>query len=380
MRSLKEPRRNFLQLTDSLKIGGAEIIAANVAIGLYERGYRGAVCGIGRDGELSEILRQKGLKTYWLDQAFGLSPRLMWDIGSLMVKERAGIVLTHHFRQLAHSVLPAFALRRRLVHIEHDYHFYDGNELLVKRLDSLMRFADALITVSHDAGIWFHDRLPRHSHKMFVIENGVDTQRFCADVQKNSKSREQYRIPPEAFVVGTCARLYPIKNLPFLVEGFAAFQKHCPEARLVIVGEGPELPVLQERAGSLGIGEQIIFPGVQSSVEDFLAMFDVYAITSHNEGLPVSVLEAMSSELPVISTRVGALPDVVGPETGMLIEGDDVNGLAAALRSLYDNKAVAEKKGKAAREFVHKRYSLDVMLDRYRDVLDQVRGEGRPRG
>ncbi len=359
----------IIQFIDSLTIGGAEVVAMNLATGLNARGHESVICGIGKHGNMSEFLEQKGLRFNCMNMPSGFSLFLMSKIFQLLSKEKANIVVTHHFRQLIHSILPAKILGKKIVHIEHDSHFYEDKKTILRRLLFLLKFVDSFICVSTEIVDWFTTKEPRIAYKAYHINNGIDIERFKPDSRMRESMRAHYGIKPESFVLGTCARLEPIKNIELLIDGFAEFQRDQLDAKLIIIGDGSQRQELLQRTSHLKVGEHVIFTGVQQEVEKFLPMFDAYSLTSHDEGLPLSVLEAMATGLPLVATNVGALPRLINEQTGILLEKPTSKSLANAFHAFKKNLEQSVLQGKNGRSFVHNNYSIDTMINSYLDIF-----------
>lgn len=365
---------NILQCIDSLRIGGAEVLAATLAAGLAAHGHRCCVCGIGQEGELACMLDRLGIRYSALIMPHGASLRLVLKLAALARRESAEVLLTHHFRQLFHAAPAAVLLRKRLVHVEHDYYSYKKSPELLRRLDILLRFTHRFVAVSPEIADWFRERSSIAAKKLITIENGIDTERFRPNSSQRADMRTMYDVSHDAFVVGTCARLEPIKNLGLLLDGFAGFRRshaHHP-AKLVILGDGSLRSALESRARELNIHENVLFLGSRPDVSHYLPMFDVYAITSQSEGLPLSVLEAMAAGLPVVATNVGALPALISCDTGILLSQASPDALENAFAELLHNAPTLHKKGISARLLVMKKYSLRIMVERYLDVLAEA--------
>lgn len=355
----------LLQMIDSLRIGGAEMIAANLAEGFMKEGMECLLCGVDDKGSLLPLLREKGVPCTNFSTPFGFSPVLMARIGALFLREKADVAITHHFRQLLHTMPGAFLTRTRIIHVEHDYHFYVKQPQFLPKLGFLLRFAEAFVVVSDEIRDWFQERLPDVADKCISIANGVDTVRFSRDDKIRASLRRSYSIGEHDVVIGSCARVEPIKNLRFLLDCFAGFLKTVPDAWLVIVGDGSELQALEKRSADLWIAGRVIFTGVQYHVEEYLSMFDIYAITSHNEGLPLSVLEAMSSGLPVVAVDVGSLDRVISPETGILVSKHSVADFIEAFKRLSDDRLLTSGIAANARRLILDNYSQKQMVSQY---------------
>jgi glycosyltransferase involved in cell wall biosynthesis len=169
--------------------------------------------------------------------------------------------------------------------------------------------------------IW---RLP--ARRLHYIPNGIDLARFAAATSLSLATGE-------GPVIGTIAALRPEKNIDRLLEAFALFRRQR-EARLVIVGDGPERPGLEARAAALGIASDTLFAGHSTQAESWLASFDVFALSSDTEQMPISLLEAMASGLPVISTDVGDVRDMLAPQNAPYVTALRADAMAAALKAM----------------------------------------------
>ncbi|MBC16750.1 MAG: hypothetical protein CL942_06830 [Desulfovibrio sp.] len=359
-----------LHVVDSLRIGGSESLVSTLVGAFRQRGIDNVVCGLGEDGPLRERLAGNECTAYNLDQRYGVRPDVMLRVGRIAMREQCNVIMTHHYRQLFHSLPAAVLLRKRLIHVEHDSHSYAAQPGLVNRLSKLAPFVQRFCFVSDEINQWFLRHMPAAADKFMVIPNGVDTERFAPDADRKRTVRQSLGIPEDAVVIGTCARLEPVKDLPLLLRSFALVSmKDGSECHLLIAGDGSLRDELKHLAVELGINDRCHFTGVVSDVPGILCAMDLYAITSANEGLPLSVLEAMSAALPVVSVNVGALEDVVSETTGILLEGRSDEECARAMQQLADDAPLRERLGSAAREFVLERYSLSAMVDAYEGII-----------
>lgn len=359
-----------LHVVDSLRIGGSESLVSTLVGAFKARGIDNAVCGLGEDGPLRERLAENQCTAYNLDQRYGVRPDVMWRVGRIAMREQCSVIMTHHYRQLFHSLPAAVLLRKRLVHVEHDSHSYAAQPGLVNRLSKLAPFVYRFCFVSDEINQWFLRHMPGAANKFMVIPNGVDTKRFAPDKDQKDAVRRSLGIPEDAVLVGTCARLEPVKDLPLLLRSFARMKtENSHEPHLVIAGDGTLRGELEQLAAELGIDDRCHFTGVVSDVPGILSAMDVYAISSANEGLPLSVLEAMSTGLPVVSVNVGALEYVVTGETGILLDGRTADECAEAMQRLADDAGLRQRLGSAARALVLDRYSLDAMVDAYERII-----------
>jgi len=200
--------------------------------------------------------------------------------------------------------------------------------------------------------------------RLTTIRNGVD----AAAIQPTPRPRD-----PEAPVVGCTARLHAENDHATLLEGFARVAAGRPNARLLLVGRGPEEGRLRRLSEGLGIAQRVTFAGEHADVRPWLAAMDVYAQTSRTAGISNSILEAMAAALPVVATAVGGTPEVVvDEETGILVPGRDAVALAGALERLLGDGGARRAHGSAGRARVEAHFAEATMLGQVEALLDRL--------
>src|SRR5262249_6549454 len=139
---------------------------------------------------------------------------------------------------------------------------------------------------------------------------------------------------------GTVGRLNEVKCQDLLLRAFAQVVVASPQTRLLLVGDGPMRGDLERLADQLGVAESVHFAGYQAQPERFLAIMDVFALTSRMEGLPLAILEAWAAGLPVVASAVGGVPDLIEhSRTGLLFQSGNESELVAHLNDLVRNSA-----------------------------------------
>ncbi len=191
---------------------------------------------------------------------------------------------------------------------------------------------------------------PAHWHKLAIVRCGVKPERYGAAPRD--------RFSRHVLFVG---RLTAVKGVPLLLEAFARVRAAYPDARLTLVGDGPERATLQAQAAALGLIETAHFAGYcdQEEVVALLSEADMLVLPSFAEGLPVVLMEALASRIPVIATPVAGVSELVRDgETGLLVPPGDVNGLVAALDRLLSDPELCRRLGEAGRAAVKERHDV----------------------
>jgi glycosyltransferase involved in cell wall biosynthesis len=231
---------------------------------------------------------------------------------------------------------------------------------------------DAFIAVapSHGRFLVEHERFP--AEKVVVIPNGVDTSRFNPAAH-DATVRREFRIAETAPVVGIVAALRPEKNHELFLELARGVVAKLPAARFLIVGDGPCRDALQHRARELGVATQVHFLGMRGDLPRLLASMDVFALTSHMEANPISILEAMSVGLPVVATNVGSIHETVEDGvTGFLVPPGDATLLTERVVSLLRDLPRSRAMGTAGRAAVVARWSIDESVRGYERLIESI--------
>jgi glycosyltransferase involved in cell wall biosynthesis len=207
------------------------------------------------------------------------------------------------------------------------------------------------------------------------IPNGVDAGRF--ERKPDTKLISALGIPRDRRIVGTVATLRPEKNIVRLLHAIAQTAERTPVA-LVIVGDGAERRALESQALAMGLSQTVIFTGTIEEPARLLGAFDVFAISSDTEQMPISVLEAMAARLPVAGVDVGDVKDMVSVENRPFIVNQESTALAGAMLSLLSDSKMRSRVGAANRQRVCKDYTLDRMVRSYTDLyLDLIQSTSR---
>lgn len=236
----------------------------------------------------------------------------------------------------------------------------------------LAPITDAFIAVAEPHGRYLAEHEGCPARKVRVIPNGVDTDRFHPR-WPNGSLREKLGLPDDAPVAGIVAAIRPEKNHDLFLRSAALIRQQLPKARFLVVGDGPERERLETLADELGLGGSVHFLGTRHDIPELLALTDVFLLTSHMEANPVSILEAMATEKPVVATRVGSVPEtVLDGQTGYLAAPGDADQIAARAVELLRDPERAAAMGRAAREHVVCHWSVKRMVQGYQDLIVDI--------
>jgi sugar transferase (PEP-CTERM/EpsH1 system associated) len=365
----------------SLNVGGLEKVVLRLLERIDRARFAPIVCALDEAGSLAGELDRLGVPLHVLPRRRGLDPSLVFELAALFRREHVAVVHTHNptphlYGALAAAVASRSARTRprlpRAIHTKHGRNELGSKrKILVNRIAAA--FTDVLVAVGKDTRSVIVDVERVDPAKVVVIPNGVDSDEFRPSVDRAS-ARARLQLPREAFVIGCVARLAPEKGHETLLRAFAAFRSIKPDAHLVLLGDGPSRPRLEELASELRLGGAAHFAGTRDDVAQVLHAFDVFALASRTEGIALTLLEAACAGLPIVATRVGGTPEiVVDGETGLLVRADDPRGLTNALLRVAQDPA-AQAMGLRGRARIIERFGVDEMVRGYERLYDKVLG------
>jgi polysaccharide pyruvyl transferase CsaB len=218
--------------------------------------------------------------------------------------------------------------------------------------------------------------------RLFTIYNGLDFSRKPkACDRREFYERVGLNAGGDSIVVGIAARLDPVKDVATLIRGFALVREKCPNLRLIIAGDGGEMPSLRRLAKELKVEDFVCFTGWLSDMDEFYSSIDINTLTSMSETFPFALTEGAIFRLPTVSSRVGGVPELIKDGvTGLLFKPGDHEALASHLCALAGDAGLRRKLGDALHEYASKKYSAEASCRRQLEIYEAIfrRAELRP--
>ena len=370
---MKQQPIKVMQLVLSLIIGGTEKLVYEIAQRVNRDEVSPVVCCLDELGVFGEKLREAGVPVYVLNRSPGLDWSLLPKLRDIIIKERIDVIHAHQYTPYfyglmasLHSKATLAPFRPEVVFTEHGRFYPDVRKF--KRIVSnpiLSLFTKEIVTISASTkqSLITYENFP--ARRIRVVYNGIDLGRFSQTTDRLAKRRE-LGLAADDPVFGIVARLDPIKNHAMLLRACQQVVKVMPNARLLIIGDGPERARLEELTQTLGLAAHVTFLGARQDISELLQTFDVFALSSFSEGTSVTLLEAMGVGVPIVATNVGGNPEVVSDgETGWLVESGNANDMAAKLLQLLQDDALRARMGNAGKQRVHALFSIEKMVQAY---------------
>ena len=370
MSNPQRPLKALFVIT-SMPVGGAETLLVNLLRNFRPSHIVPSVACLKEKGPLGEeTAKEFKLTEHWLKSKYDL--RVLPTLARHIRKEKfdALISVGAGDKMFWGRIAARFASVPVVCSALHSTGWPDG----VGRMNRwLTPWTDAFIAVAKSHGQFLVDFEKFPASKVAVIPNGVDTTRFQPNHESRSQVRKDLGLTPDTPLVGIVAALRPEKNHALFLNAASKVIGEIPRAHFVIVGDGPERTKIENTIAALKLGKNVSLLGTRSDTPRLLAAMDVFALTSHNEASPVSILEALSCGVPVVSTRVGSVAESVQDQrNGFTVEPGDEDALAKRIQYLLMNKEAAERMGIVGREHVQSHGSLETMVRMYEHLIHSI--------
>lgn len=369
----------ILEIVDKPSLGGGQAALLLLAGNLDGSRFEVLVSSSG-EGPLADEARKIGIPYIPVSLGKRLSFQPVREIAAVLEERKIDLLHTHggiaglYGRSAARRVrTPA------VVHTLHGIHYLHYRNPLLRRLYIILerrysRTTDRLILVCR-SDLW---RARKHrlapDEKMTVILNGTDI-RADTGAAEIARRRDEWGWPAGTPVVGTVARLHRQKGVINLLRAAPRILAAFPDARIAVVGEGPQGKSLRREADRRGLDDRFFFLGERRDAASLLALFDIFISPALWEGLPFVLIEAAALGKPIIATDVDGVPEVIeNGKTGLLVPPGNPDALAEAVVRLLKNKEEARRLGETARVLIPPRFPLRRMVEQtqnlYLDLLD----------
>jgi len=362
---------------------GAEAVILNVSRNLNEGSHR-SILGVFSNSsnpnlQLHENATKEGIESYLIPCNGQIDRKVIKSVRELVQRTGADVVHAHGYKADIYAFLALRASRVSLVSTCHTWYDNDRKVLLYGVLDRLiLRGYARVVAVSEDV----RQRLVKSgvkANRVSIISNGINLRSFdrASAVVKDELGWSACPL------IGLVGRLSVEKGVDIFLHAAARVFAHCPDAKFVVAGDGPDRAELEALIDELGIRDHVRMLGRCDDMPALYASLDIMVSASRREGLPIAILEGMASRLPLVATAVGAVPTVIqNGRTGVLVPAADPELLAAAIAELLRDPAKRERLGSAARQLVEDEFSAERMTNDYLRVYEDaiaVTAKGRER-
>jgi len=362
-----------LHIVPMLSPGGAERVAVHIVRGLDRQRYEPVVISfterLGCD--LDRLLEEAGIAVRYLGKRPGFDYRMYARLHPVLRDCQPDIVHTHlHVLRYA---LPSLLLLKRtsLLHTVHNM----AEREIEPRARWIQRYAfdHGVVPVAVAEEVALSLERLYGTQQCCVISNGIPTNCYACPQTPRREWRAGEGFGDDDVLFVCVARFAPQKNHVLLLKAFAQGPASDPKAHLVLVGEGVLRERLEEQAKNLGLAGQVHFLGLRTDIPDVLGAMDVFVLSSDWEGNPLSVMEAMASGLPIVSTAAGSVPNLFeSGKEGFIVQPGDVLGFSNSMASLLRNREIRQSFGMAAARRAREKFDVSRMVQAYEGVYENL--------
>jgi len=368
----------IMHIIDSGGLYGAEVMLLELMTGQKKAGLHPLLCSIGTigqdDKEIERQARSRGLMVSSVRFRAGPNPYCIANIFKLAQDNQIDILHSHGYKaNIFAGIIPRSIRKIPLICTLHGW----TNTRSVSKL-ALYEWLDRRMLAYKDAVVVVNRLMvedPRlqsaniNQKRLFIVNNGIDIHPCKPASQLNTSRPDLYNFTRDGFIVGAIGRLSAEKGFKYLLEAIELLHKDGHKIKLVLAGDGPLREELQHMTVSLGIDKIVLFTGYLANASQYLDYFDVLTISSLSEGLPITLLEAMRANVPVISTRVGGIPDVIEDGTsGILVNPRSPTELGAAIKQMSINPDIRKSMSDKSLSKFREQYTSDTMTRNYLDI------------
>lgn len=363
-----------------LDYGGLENGVINLIDRMPQDPFRHCIIVLTEATEFRTRLRRTDVDIHCIGKRPGKDPSSYVKLYKLLRKLRPTALHTRNIGTLDCVPVARLAGVSACIHGEHgwDIHDPDGKNPKYRRVRWLIKpLVRHFVTVSDDLRQWLVETVGIQPRKVTRICNGVDTDRFAPRLKGQRHVEISSRFGEEAVIVCSVLRFQEIKDPLNLVDAFlrarAQMQGSGVDVCLVMVGDGPLRKEALNRLQEAGAIDAVWLPGTRDDIAEILQSVDIFVLASKREGISNTLLEAMSTGLPLIATSTGGNVELLeGSKFGVLVPPEDSGELAEAIVRLSMSSDVRTTYAAAARSTAVSKYSLEIMVDKYRRLYENV--------
>lgn len=359
--SVDNRRLRICHLSLTLCTGGLERLLVDFARYHDPAQFELEFIALGETGPPAEEIRKLGCPVIEYPLTAGSKYARINQLANFFSARNYDLLHTHNAYPHFYGSLAAYRAKiPATIHTRHGRRF---GETISERLQFALasRFSNYVVPVSDDTGErcknigWLPDS------KIKRIWNGIDVDRF------------NFTGPANELTAITVSRLSPEKDLLTMLEAVKSVINTIPQFRLMIVGDGPEREVLEQKSVALNLESHVTFLGERNDIPNLLSQAGFYVSSSLTEGISLTILEAMSVGLPVVTTAVGGNPEIVQqPDTGILVPSANASKLADAIADMCHQQNEWQQIGRNARNRVEQQFNIRSMIKEYESIYRSI--------
>lgn len=368
-------KNNVLHITYDMRIGGTEQVIKNLVEHSSSDKYKSFIyCLESPIGPWGQELAKTGVQISAGNRTPTLDLLLIRDIRNFIITNKINIVHCHQYTPFIYGLFASFFTSAHVIFTEHGRFYPDTYSWKRKFLNPILERLTSNITCISIATKY---ALVEHENFSFdrinVIYNGIKDLSLELHSESIESFKNKYDLSSDKTILGTVARLDPIKNQKMMISAFERVLREFPNTILLIVGDGELRKELENHALLLGIKSSVIFTGYITHPLVAIKAIDIFLLSSLSEGASMTLLEAMSLSKPCVVTDAGGNPEIISDnETGYVTKNSDPVAFSEAIKRLLRSKTLQNKMGAKARLIFESRFSVKNMVAAYESIYQHI--------
>jgi glycosyltransferase involved in cell wall biosynthesis len=361
-----------MHLTYDMRIGGTEMVIKNIIQGADADQFDMSIFCIEQPiGPWGIDLQNAGLKVTAVERKPGFDTSLIFAIRTHLKHNKIDVIHCHQYSPWVYGVLAALGTKTKVIFTEHGRFYPDSSSWKRKLINPwLCRVTDHITAISKatkQALVEF-ENIPEN--RINIVYNGILPPEV--DPLKTSELRKELKIPQDTIVLGTIARFDPIKNHRMMLEAFALVLKDYPNTVLIIVGDGEEHDNILKLIKLLDIKGKVILPGYDPQPQHYLALMDVFLLSSLSEGTSMTLLEAMALGKPCVVTDAGGNKEIIcHHHNGLVTPNDDADMFCNGIKWLLADRNTMALYAKNANSRFIEFFTVDSMTRHFQTLFSE---------
>jgi len=345
------------------------------AIGCDRTRYEMLVCSLTSGGDIIDRMTAAGARVFLIGKRMRGDITPITKIANLIQAEKVDLLHLHNSPGAFWGTLAQIVSGTRvpIVRTEHNPYLPHLMPGIYRALYSrFIRRAKRIICVSEMVRRSYVESFPSRAGRYVTVLNGVRVEDF-ENLPPRPECCADFKLAPEIRLIGTVGRMTAVKNQRLLIEALYLLRSKGTEAHLAIIGEGELREKLGAYAGDLGVSEYVSLVKETRNIAEFYGALDVFCLSSDSEGIPLTLLEAMAAGVPVVSTEVGGIPEVIEDGVnGCLVPPGAPESLAKRVDEILGDPARGAELAAKARETVRTRFTAERMIRETEKIYEEV--------
>ncbi|SHE70919.1 glycosyltransferase [Clostridium fallax] len=364
--------KKVMHIVSTGRLSGAEKVVSDICSNLTEDFKPIAICA---GEELKKYYEEKGIETHIFNIS-SLNPFEILKLKNFAKKNNIDIIHGHDVKPSIAGYLASSSNIPVISHLHGTYPWLKGNGAM-KKIDGFFRSKYAMnIACSNkvkDYYLTYNKKI--NSNKFVVKSNAFNFNEFNnIKIREKNIVKDELDIKEDDFIFGYVGRLIPLKGIDLLINAFNDILKERDNVKLLIVGDGDERENLKIQAERLGIRDKIIFTGFKRNVYEYMNIMDCFVLSSVREGLPMVILESIAMNIPIISTPVAGVNELISSnEYGIVLKERNKENMVLAMKDALLNRDEFKIKASNAYKKLKEQYDIDIYIKDleklYKDII-----------